>query len=116
RGRDTKSIGPRGKKGYDADKAWCTMKHSLHRTIGASAAALILLAAGAPGIGVAQDAGKPHQGRANGKPPAPPPAAAAQPQKLPQRAPFTAADDAAAVVPGMPDARFWAESLTGFQK
>src|SRR5215468_1375733 len=81
------------------------MKHSLHRTIGAGAA-----------IGVAQDAGKPHQGRANGKPPAPPPAAAAQPQKLPQRAPFTAADDAAAVVPGMPDARFWADSVTVFEK
>jgi hypothetical protein len=92
------------------------MKHSLHRTIGAGAAALILLAAGAPGIGVAQDAGKPHQGHANGKPPAPPPAAAAQPQKLPQRAPFTAADDAAAVVPGMPDARFWADSVTDFEK
>jgi hypothetical protein len=92
------------------------MKHSLHQTIGAGAAALILLAAGAPGIGVAQDAGKPHQGRANGKPPAPPAAAAAQPQKLPQRAPFTAADDATAVVPGMPDARFWADSVTDFEK
>src|SRR5215472_2177886 len=92
------------------------MKHSLHRTIGAGAAALILLAAGAPGIGVAQDAGKPHQGRANGKPPAPPPAAAAQPPKLPQRVPFTAADVAVAVVPGMPDARFWADSETDFEK
>ena len=92
------------------------MKHSLHRTIGAGAAALILLAAGAPGIGVAQDAGKPHQGHANGKPPAPPPAAAAQPPKLPQRVPFTAADVAVAVVPGMPDARFWADSVTDFEK
>ena len=92
------------------------MKHSLHRTIGAGAAALILLAASAPGIGVAQDAGKPHQGRANGKPPAPPPAAAPQPPKLPQRVPFTAADVAVAVVPGMPDARFWADSVTDFEK
>jgi hypothetical protein len=92
------------------------MKHSLRRTIGAGAAALILLVACvAPVAGVAQNAGRSHQPRANGKPPAPPPAAA-QPQKLPPRAPFTAADAAAAVVPGMPDARFWADSETDFEK
>jgi hypothetical protein len=92
------------------------MKHSLRRTIGAGAAALILLVACvAPVAGVAQDAGRSHQPRANGKPPAPPPAAA-QPQKLPPRAPFTVADAAAAVVPGMPDARFWADSETDFEK
>ena len=44
------------------------------------------------------------------------PAAAAQPPKLPPRTPFTAADDAAAVIPGMPDARFWANSETDFDK
>ena len=93
------------------------MKHSLRRTISAGAAALILLAAGAHGTVVAQDTGRSHQPRANGRtPPAPPPAAAAQPQKLPPRAPFTAADAAVAGVPGMPDARFWADSQTDFAK
>jgi hypothetical protein len=95
-------------------KRGALMKHSLRRTIGAGAAALILLLAGAPVAGVAQDAGRPHQGRTNGKPTAPP--AAAQPQKLPPRTPFTAADAAGAVVPGMPDARFWADSETDFEK
>ena len=33
---------------------------------------------------------------------------------LPARRPFTAADDAAAVIPGMPDVRFWADSTDGF--
>ena len=94
------------------------MNHSLRRTIGAGAAALILLVAGAHVAGVAaQNTGKAHQGRANGKtPPAPPRAAAAQPQKLPPRTPFTAADAAVAGVPGMPDARFWADSETDFEK
>jgi len=92
------------------------MKHSLRRTIGAGAAALILLMAGAQVAGVAaQDAGKSHKVRANAKAvPAPPPAA--QLQKLPPRIPFTAADDAVAGVPGMPDARFWADSETDFEK
>ena len=93
------------------------MKRIFRRTICAGAAALILLAAGAHGTVIAQDTGKTHKARANGKtPPAPPPAAATQPQKLPPRAPFTAADDAVASVPGMPDARFWADSETDFEK
>ncbi len=50
------------------------------------------------------------------KAPGPPPAAAAQPNKLPPRIPFTAADDEAAVIPGMPDARFWADSAADFEK
>jgi Patatin-like phospholipase len=93
------------------------MKRIFRRTICAGAAALILLAAGAHGTVIAQDTGKAHKARANGKTsPAPPPAATAQPQKLPPRAPFTAADDAVASVPGMPDARFWADSETDFEK
>ena len=93
------------------------MKRILRRTICTGAAALILLAAGAHGTIVAQDTGKTPKARANGKtPPAPPPVVAAQPQKLPPRAPFTAADDAVASVPGMPDARFWADSETDFEK
>src|SRR5271168_2364285 len=43
-----------------------------------------------------------------------PPVAAAQPHQLPARLPFSAADEAAAAVPGMPDARFWADSTTDF--
>ena len=93
------------------------MKHSIRRTISAGAAALILLAAGAHGTVVAQDTGRSHQPRANGRTPAAPlPPAAAQPQKLPPRAPFTAADAAVAGLPGMPDAQFWADSETDFAK
>jgi predicted acylesterase/phospholipase RssA len=33
---------------------------------------------------------------------------------LPPRIPFTAADEAAAAIPGMPDARFWADSVADF--
>ena len=45
-----------------------------------------------------------------------PPAAtvAPQPKPLPPRTPFTAADEAAATIPGMPDARFWADSISDF--
>jgi hypothetical protein len=42
--------------------------------------------------------------------------AAGEPAKLPPRTPFTAADDAAAVVPGMPDVRFWGDSVADFEK
>ena len=35
---------------------------------------------------------------------------------MPPRTPFTAADDAAAAIPGMPDARFWADSVADFDK
>jgi predicted acylesterase/phospholipase RssA len=48
------------------------------------------------------------------KAPGPPPAAATQPRQLPPRIPFTAADEAAAVIPGIPDARFWADSAADF--
>ena len=50
------------------------------------------------------------------KPPGPPPAAASQLPKLPPRIAYTAADAAAAVIPGMPDARFWADSEADFNK
>jgi predicted acylesterase/phospholipase RssA len=35
---------------------------------------------------------------------------------LPERTPFTAEDDAVAAIPGMPDARFWADSTADFVK
>ena len=46
----------------------------------------------------------------------PAPAAAGQPKMLPARRPFTAAEDAAATIPGMPDVRFWADSTDDFVK
>jgi hypothetical protein len=96
------------------------MKRFLRRMICASAAAIFLLAAFGTQVGnvAAQDRGRSHKLRATDEPvpPPPPPAAAAQPQKLPPRAPFTAADEAVAGVPGMPDARFWADSETDFAK
>ena len=96
------------------------MKRFLRRMICASAAAIFLLAAFGTQVGnvAAQDRGRSHKSRATDEPvsPPPPPAAAAQPQKLPPRAPFTAADEAVAGVPGMPDARFWADSETDFAK
>jgi len=48
-------------------------------------------------------------------PPSQPPVAP-RAQKLPPRTPFTAAEDDIAIVPGMPDARFWADSATDFAK
>ena len=48
--------------------------------------------------------------------PAAPPPAAQQAPKLPPRAPFSAADDDAAAIPGMPDARFFADSQADFEK
>jgi predicted acylesterase/phospholipase RssA len=51
-------------------------------------------------------------GRRAKTPTAPPPAADIQ---LPPRVPFTAEDDAVAVVPGMEDARFWADSVEDFK-
>ena len=41
--------------------------------------------------------------------------AAAQPAPLPPRTPFTAAEDAASVVPGLPEVRFWADSTADFK-
>jgi predicted patatin/cPLA2 family phospholipase len=49
------------------------------------------------------------------KTPAPPPPAPQQ-SKLPPRAPFTTADEAAAAIPGMLDARFWGDSAEDFNK
>jgi hypothetical protein len=40
--------------------------------------------------------------------------AASSDQQPPPRVPFTAADDAVATIPGMPDVRFWADSTTDF--
>ena len=93
------------------------MKRSLSRTIAAGAAALVVLAAGAQLAGVAaQDSGRSHRAAPATARTAPTPAPTGAQQKLPPRAPFTAADDAVAGIPGMPDARFWADSETDFEK
>ena len=42
------------------------------------------------------------------------PPASAQAPKFPPRTPFTAQEDASAVISGMPDARFWADSAADF--
>jgi predicted acylesterase/phospholipase RssA len=46
--------------------------------------------------------------------PAPPAPPAVQGKQLPPRAPFTAEEDAVAGIPGMPDARFFADSTADF--
>lgn len=53
---------------------------------------------------------------ARGSVPASRPGAAPGPKPLPPRTPFSAADEAAAVIPGIPDARFWANSPDAFNK
>jgi predicted acylesterase/phospholipase RssA len=57
-----------------------------------------------------------HKAPAHKSAPAKSPAAQPQPQakQLPARIPFTAADEAAAAIPDMPDARFWADSVADF--
>ncbi len=44
-----------------------------------------------------------------------PPTVAPKQPEIPPREPFTAAEDAAAAIPGMPDARFWADSEADFK-
>jgi predicted acylesterase/phospholipase RssA len=68
-------------------------------------------------IAQAQDApARKHSSHKHAKKPATPEAAAAQAPKLPARIPFTAEDDAAATIPGMPDVRFFADSMADFNK
>jgi predicted acylesterase/phospholipase RssA len=43
-----------------------------------------------------------------------PPTGASTETQLPPRVPFTAAEDAASSIPGIPDARFWADSETDY--
>ena len=78
---------------------------------------------------LAQDADRPGTMAAGSRPgnPAPvkravqgrgkkaPPTGAAEQQEPPPRVPFTAAEDAAAAVPAMPDVRFWADSVEDFK-
>ena len=70
-------------------------------------------AAGAPAIVLART--ERAAPRHDAKKPAEPPPQQAGPKRPPARIPFTAEEDAAAIVPGMPDARFWADSDTDFK-
>ena len=103
------------------------MNHSTRWTISTCAAATMLAATfsllpqGSLAAATAQAQSAHHQvgaraKKAPAKPPVAPPGAAAQQSKLPPRTPFTAADDAVAAIPGMPDARFWANSVPDFEK
>ena len=103
------------------------MNHSARWTISTCAAATMLAATfsllpqGSLAAATAQAQSAHHQvgaraKKAPAKPPVAPPGAAAQQSKLPPRTPFTAADDAVAAIPGMPDARFWANSAPDFEK
>jgi predicted acylesterase/phospholipase RssA len=71
--------------------------------------------AATPGAGGSAAAGARHH-RARAAKPAPvqQPVAAARPPRLPARVAYTAADAAAAEIPGMSDARFWADSVADF--
>ncbi len=74
------------------------------------------IAAQAQVLSTSPTAAKPHRHPARAaKPPAPPPPAASNERtEAPPRVPYTAADAAAAVIPGIPEARFWASSVTDF--
>ncbi len=80
---------------------------------GLLAAAFLLPAGMTFGAAAAQAQSARHAARAHAKPPVPEPPRPPQP---PPRTPFTAADDAAAVIPGMPDARFFADLPADFAK
>ncbi len=83
-------------------------------TLAGSAAHAQGVSAKAQGASAKQKPSGAHAKMAPGTPQAPAPAA--QASKFPPRTPFTAADDAVAAIPGMPDARFFADSETDFAK
>lgn len=71
-----------------------------------------------PGMGAtaaAQPRVKQMAARHAAKKPASPPAESTQTTQLPPRVPFTAAEDAISIVPGIPKARFWADSVADFK-
>jgi len=63
---------------------------------------------------VAQDDAKPVASVHGEKKAGTPSATSSEPQQPPPRVTFTAAEDAVAIIPGMPAARFWADSTTDF--
>jgi predicted acylesterase/phospholipase RssA len=93
----------------DAGRTMCAVAALLTALILAPAAAVL-----APGPARAARAHSPPipVPRPPGHPEAP---AAGQPATLPPRTPFTAAEDAAAVVPGIPEARFFADAVADYK-
>src|SRR5580693_5165060 len=81
-----------------------------------TAAALLVVPLLVPAPLAAQPADQYRSPPAHKAAPAKPPTAQPQPQakQLPPRIPFTVADEVAAAIPGMPDARFWADSIADF--
>ena len=73
-----------------------------------TAAAIILASSGSPFART--------QSKNTSQPEAPAPAAADRAPKLPPRTPFTAAEEVTAIIPGMPDARFWGDSIEDFER
>jgi hypothetical protein len=88
------------------------MTRSRQRTSFACVTALVSALFGAPPFAHGQSLQ--HFAAMRGKPAPSPSPGPAQPNKLPPRAPFTAAEEETAIVPGMPDARFRADSIADF--
>lgn len=94
------------------------MKTRAKLIIGAAMTWPLALALTAPAGAWAQAPGadRPIAVHSRVRPKVPSPVAAApKPKPLPPRPPFTAAEDAAASIPGIPDARFWADSIADFK-
>jgi hypothetical protein len=88
---------------------------NMTRWYACTAAALVaasLIVPSAVPFAAAQSRNVAHTKKAPAKPAA---VATPQPPQLPPRIPFTAAEQAAAAIPGMPDARFWADSIEDFK-
>jgi predicted acylesterase/phospholipase RssA len=112
----------------DFPKVWTfgTMTKHMRSTLRAAAALLVLPFLVAPGTpyavatAKAQPVPRPHKpvsppAKTPAKTPAPPPAGSTA-KELPPRVPYTAAEDAVAIVPGFPDARFWADSEADYAR
>ena len=80
-------------------------------TAAALVAAFLIVPSAVP-FAAAQSRNVAHTKKAPAKPAA---VAAPQPPQLPPRIPFTAAEQASAAIPDMPDARFWADSVEDFK-
>jgi len=102
------------------------MNHNTRWTLGAAAVAVVLSAPALVPLpapfavlsyaqeGPSAKAAGPRRAGRTRKPERQPAVAPAVQPELPPRIPFTAADEAAAVIPGIPDARFWADTLADY--
>jgi len=97
----------------DASRAICAVAGVLSALVIYTAVVPLLPAHAQTASGPSASAPRGNLRARTRKVPSQPPIAAPQPKPLP-RTPFTAAEDAAAAIPGMPDARFWADSTDDF--